>query len=124
MSEGLWGLAARRASECPDGVVVVEPGGAVLTAAELTTRAEAVAAGLAERGVSRGTVVSWILPNRIDACVLTVALARLGAVQNPIVPILREREVSFIVRQVGASLLVVALSLRLLSFRGLDAGRA
>jgi acyl-CoA synthetase (AMP-forming)/AMP-acid ligase II len=124
MSEGLWGLAVRRASVSADGVVVVEPGGAVLTAAELTTRAERVAAGLAARGVTRGTVVSWILPNRIDACVLTVALARLGAVQNPIVPILREREVSFIVRQVGASLLVVPGLWRGFDYRAMAEGIA
>lgn len=107
MSRGLWGLAARRASTSPDGIVVVEPGGAALTAAELVVRAERLAAGLVELGVARETVVSWILPNRIDACVLAVALSRLGAVQNPIVPILREREVRFIVEQAGASLLVV-----------------
>jgi cyclohexanecarboxylate-CoA ligase len=34
-------------------------------------------------------------------------LARIGAVQNPLIPILREREVSFITRQVGTELLVV-----------------
>ena len=38
---------------------------------------------------------------------LLVALARIGAVQNPLIPILREREVSFITRQVGTELLIV-----------------
>jgi acyl-CoA synthetase (AMP-forming)/AMP-acid ligase II len=121
---GLWGLATRRASATPDAVVVVEPGGAVLTAAELVARAERVAAGLAEVGVARGTVVSWILPNRIDACILTVALARLGAVQNPIVPILREREVSFIVRQAGSALLIVPGQWRGFDYRAMAEGIA
>ena len=35
------------------------------------------------------------------------ALRRLGAVQNPILPIYREREVRFIIRQAGSALLVV-----------------
>ncbi len=35
------------------------------------------------------------------------ALRRLGAVQNPILPIYREREVGFIIRQAGSALLVV-----------------
>jgi cyclohexanecarboxylate-CoA ligase len=38
--------------------------------------------------------------------VLLLALARLGAVENPIIPILRQREVSFIVGQTGARLLI------------------
>jgi len=124
MSEGLWGLAARRASESPERVVVMEPGGAVLTAGELAAQAERVAAGLADQGVTRQTVVSWILPNRIDACVLTVALARLGAVQNPIVPILREREVSFIVRQGGSALLVVPGAWRAFDYGAMAEGIA
>src|SRR5262249_14927738 len=61
----------------------------------------------AARGVRAGTVVSWQLPTRIDALVLVAALARLGAVQNPILPFLREREVGFIVRQCRARLLIV-----------------
>jgi cyclohexanecarboxylate-CoA ligase len=51
--------------------------------------------------------VSWVLPSRFEALVLTGALARLGAVQNPILPIYRHREVSFITAQSGAALLVV-----------------
>ena len=51
--------------------------------------------------------MSWILPSRIEAFVLIGALARLGAVQNPILPIYRHREVGFITRQTGCRLLVV-----------------
>ena len=71
------------------------------------TGASACAAGLAARGVGEGTNVSWILPSRIEAFVLIGALARLGAVQNPILPIYRHREVGFITRQTGCRLLVV-----------------
>ena len=52
-------------------------------------------------------MVSWQLPTTIEAVVLLVALARIGAVQNPLIPILREREVSFITQQVGTELLIV-----------------
>ncbi len=54
-----------------------------------------------------GTVVSWQLPTSIEAAVLLLALARIGAVQNPLIPILREREVAFITRQVGTEYLIV-----------------
>ena len=38
--------------------------------------------------------MSWVLPSRFEAMVLAAALARLGAVQNPILPIYRTREVA------------------------------
>ncbi len=44
---------------------------------------------------------------RIDSVVLSIALARLGAVQNPIIHLYREREVGFALRQTGASLFVI-----------------
>src|SRR5690606_8732720 len=54
-----------------------------------------------------GSAVSWMLPTWFESIVLVAALARLGAVQNPILPIYREREVRFVTRQSGARLLVV-----------------
>ena len=63
---------------------------------------ERVAAGLAALGVGEGTPFSWQLPTRIDTVVLSVALSRLGAVQNPIIAIYREREVGVVLRQTGA----------------------
>jgi acyl-CoA synthetase (AMP-forming)/AMP-acid ligase II len=48
-----------------------------------------------------------MLPTTLEAMVLCAALARLGAVQNPILPIYRAREVRFISRQTGARLLCV-----------------
>ena len=54
-------------------------------------------------GVSTGSIVSWQLPTRIDTVVLSIALARLGAVQNPIIHLYREREVGFALRQTGAA---------------------
>ncbi|HEV7719985.1 MAG TPA: AMP-binding protein, partial [Iamia sp.] len=58
-------------------------------------------------GVSEGDVVSWVLPTWHGSLVLIAALARIGAVQNPIIPIYRDREVGFVTRQAQASLLIV-----------------
>jgi acyl-coenzyme A synthetase/AMP-(fatty) acid ligase len=57
--------------------------------------------------VSEGDVVSWVLPTWHGSLVLIAALARIGAVQNPIIPIYRDREVGFVTRQAQASLLIV-----------------
>ena len=56
-----------------------------------------------------------MLPTTLEALVLAAALARLGAVQNPILPIYRERETRFITRQTNARLLCVPPP-----FRGFD----
>jgi len=92
----------------PDLVVVEDGRGRWLTAAALARDAEVVAAGLQEQGVKPGSAVSWQLPTTIESVVLLCALARLGAVQNPIVPILRRREVGFITSETGAELLITA----------------
>ncbi len=80
--------------------------GRSLTFAGLATDAERVAAALSVRGIGPGAVVSWQLPTILESLVLSAALSRLGAVQNPILPILRDSEVDHIIGQVGAGLLV------------------
>ena len=105
--KSLWELVEARAARTPDKVMAVDEQDRTWTYEEFRDRCERVAAGLAARGVGEGTNVSWILPSRIEAFVLIGALARLGAVQNPILPIYRHREVGFITRQTGCRLLVV-----------------
>jgi cyclohexanecarboxylate-CoA ligase len=103
----LWDLIAQRADDTPDALFVKDEDGRTLTFAEYRDACERAAAALHERGIGEGDVVSWQLPTWIESMVLVGALARLGAVQNPILPIYREREVGFCVRQAGSKLLVV-----------------
>jgi acyl-CoA synthetase (AMP-forming)/AMP-acid ligase II len=56
--------------------------------------------------------------------VLVAALSRLGAVQNPILPIYRERELGFILRQAGTKLFVVPSSWRSIDFASMAKGIA
>ena len=102
-----WGLVERAAGERPDHVLLADDHGRSLTAAELAGAAERFAATLHARGVAAGAVVSWQLPSVLETMVVLAALARLGATQNPIVPIMREREVRFITDQVGTELFLV-----------------
>jgi cyclohexanecarboxylate-CoA ligase len=103
----LWPLVERRASLTPDALFAVDERDRTLTFAQYRDAALHAAAGLRALGVGPGTPVSWQLPTRLEALVLIAALARLGARQNPILPFLREREVGFVVRQIGARLLIV-----------------
>jgi cyclohexanecarboxylate-CoA ligase len=75
---------------------------------ELADRVARCAAGLRDRGITVGSVVSFQLPNCWQFAVLVFACARLGAVVHPILPIHREREVSHAIRAVGSDLCVVA----------------
>ncbi len=108
--ETLWELVDKRAAATPAAEMAVDDAGRRMTFGELRDRSERVAAALAERGVGPGVTVTWELPTWLESMVLAAALARLGAKQNPIVHIYREREVSFCVRQTGASMLVVPTS--------------
>lgn len=103
----LWELVERRAAATPDAPAAVDEDGRTLTWADTKAQAEQAAAGLARLGVGPGDVVSWQLPTWLESKLLVLALARLGAIQNPMLPIYREREVGFITRQATSKLLVV-----------------
>ncbi|MCX5132530.1 AMP-binding protein [Streptomyces sp. NBC_00340] len=98
----LWELVERRARLTPDRPVLLQ-GDRSLTFGALRERSERVAAGLYERGVRPGTVVAWQLPTRIETALLSFALARVGAVQTPVIPFYRDREVGFALRESKAA---------------------
>jgi acyl-CoA synthetase (AMP-forming)/AMP-acid ligase II len=102
-----WRLVEEAARTRPDAPVLSDNHDRVLTTRGYRDAAGRAAAGLALEGVRAGDVVSWQLPTTLEAAILMGACARLGAVQNPIIPVLREREVGFIVGQVRTRLLVV-----------------
>ncbi|MHB9759599.1 class I adenylate-forming enzyme family protein [Streptomyces sp. BYX5S] len=97
-SRTLWELVERRAELTPDRPVFLQ-GDRALTFGELRDRGERVAAGLYGMGVRPGTVVAWQLPTRIETALLSFALARIGAVQSPVIPFYRDREVGFALRE-------------------------
>jgi cyclohexanecarboxylate-CoA ligase len=67
--------------------------------------------------VRSGTRVAWQLPTWLESMVLVGALARLDAVQVPMLPIYREREVGFILRETQPDLFIVPSR-----WRGFDYG--
>lgn len=102
-----WTLIADAVRRQPNRLLLTDDHGRSMTARQLHDAACATAAAFAERGIRAGTLVSWQLPTTLETVVVMAALARLGAVQNPIIPILREREVGFITRQLATESLVV-----------------
>lgn len=101
-----WELIERRAALTPDLPFLIQDD-RTLTFGELRTRAERVAAGLYDLGVRPGTVVAWQLPTRLETALLSFALARLGAVQTPLIPFYRDREIGFALRESKAGFFFV-----------------
>jgi cyclohexanecarboxylate-CoA ligase len=116
-----WELVERRVAESADDRFLFDDKGRTLTYGEFKATVERVAAGLHAMGIGEGTPVSWQLPTQIDTVVLSVALSRLGAVQNPIIHLYRGRELSFAVRQTGARFLAIPGEFRGFDFRQLAA---
>jgi acyl-coenzyme A synthetase/AMP-(fatty) acid ligase len=102
-----WELVARRADLSADQPMLLDERDRRVTFGEFAQWAERVAAGFWELGVREGTPVSWQLPTRIETVVASMALSRLGALQNPVLPIYRGREVGFVLRQSGAQMFLV-----------------
>jgi acyl-coenzyme A synthetase/AMP-(fatty) acid ligase len=80
----------------PDRTAIVAAGGVRMTYAELSDRATRVAGALAHIGVTKGDVVSLQLPNIAEFVVIHLAVTRLGAVTNPLLPNYRSKELTYV----------------------------
>ena len=82
----------------------------------LATSVSCAAASLERMGIGRGDIVSVQLPNWWEFAVIALAAFRVGAVVNPLMPIFRERELSYMLEFAGSEGLVVVPKI----FRGFD----
>jgi acyl-CoA synthetase (AMP-forming)/AMP-acid ligase II len=104
-AHSVWELVERRAEASPDRVMLHD-GDRTTTFAQYRDLVGRAAAGWAGLGVGPDVAVSWQLPTWTESAVLVGALCRLGARQNPMLPIYRHKEVAFIARQTACALLV------------------
>ena len=114
-TECIWDLVEARAEATPDAQFAVDEHRRSFSFADFRRLAEGIAATLYERGVRAGDVVSWQLPTTVAGMAIALALTRLGAVQNPLVMMLRDPEIGFIADQLDTSMLIVRKE-----FRGFD----
>ena len=80
--------------------------------AELGDAADRIALRLFRLGVRSGDVVSFQLNNRWEFFALSLACVRLGALQNPLMPVLRERELRFMLGLAESKVFVVPRTFR------------
>ncbi len=103
----IWQLIEQRAAQTPDAVIFVTEDDTRMTFGEFRDAAEVCAAGLAGLGITSQTRVTWQLPTCIPAIVASAALARLDAVQSPVLHLYREKELGFVMRHTQAEFCIV-----------------
>ncbi|MEV0395789.1 AMP-binding protein [Polymorphospora rubra] len=92
-----------------------------VTYAELLAHTGRFAAALRGLGIGAGDVVTLQLPNSWQFVALCLATFRLGAVVNPVIPIMRRREVAHMVALTGSPVYVAPTRLRDFSYADLAA---
>jgi cyclohexanecarboxylate-CoA ligase len=101
----------RHARERPGerAVVEISADGTVreLSWGALRNESDRVASALLRLGVLEGEPVAFQLPNRLEFVKIALGTLRAGAVCEPLMPIFRERELAFMLRESGARVLFV-----------------
>ncbi len=92
------------------------------TYGELELLSRRVAAMLIDLGVEKGGVVSLQLPNGWEFVSIAYGILRAGATVNPLVPILRHRDVEFIVGRTASSVVFVPTTWRGFDYAAMAAG--
>jgi acyl-CoA synthetase (AMP-forming)/AMP-acid ligase II len=121
---GLSSLVDARAKATPNSVLLIDESGRRMTCDEFRHETLRIAAILRDLGIGNGVLVSWVLPTCIDTLVVMAALSRLGAIQNPIIPIYRDREISHIVDEASVDVMIVTPTWHGFDYLGLVEGLA
>ncbi|MER6050603.1 AMP-binding protein [Streptomyces sp. NPDC001793] len=104
----LWELVEYRARASGGAPMFFDGGGGPsITFRGVRDAALRAAAGFRELGIGPGTRVMWQLPTRVETIVASLALARLGAVQTPVIHLHRAREVGFVLAESAAEFALV-----------------
>jgi acyl-CoA synthetase (AMP-forming)/AMP-acid ligase II len=104
----------RQAHDRPDDIAVIGER-AVLRYGEVLEKSSALARGLLDAGLAPGDTVSFQLPNWPETVLINCACALAGLVINPVIPIYREAELRYILRDCRARVLFIPAR-----FRGVD----
>ena len=102
--------ALDRAAKAPGRPLIID-GEISLDATVLKERAARLASRLIER-FPRGSVISFMLPNWHEAAIIYLATTVAGMVAHPILPSLRDRELKFMLGDVGSRIIFIPAALR------------
>jgi cyclohexanecarboxylate-CoA ligase len=101
----------------PDGIAVIDyeygtDARRQLTFRDLRRRVDQIAWNLIGLGIDRGDTVSVQLPNWWHFIAVHLACLRIGAVTNPLMPIFRERELTFMLGLAESKVVIVPATFR------------
>jgi cyclohexanecarboxylate-CoA ligase len=105
------------AEKNPDGIAVIDyeygtDAQRQLTFRDLRRRVDQIAWSLIGLGIDRGDTVSVQLPNWWHFIAVHLACLRIGAVTNPLMPIFRERELTFMLGLAESKVVIVPATFR------------
>ena len=124
--KGLWPKkllldhVERWAAEQPDAVAITGINSMrgrteSISFGQLHRMARRIAIGLADLGVQKGEVISFQMPNWWEFAALHLACLHIGAITNPVMPIFRQRELSFMLDYAESKVFIAPKT-----FRGFD----
>jgi acyl-CoA synthetase (AMP-forming)/AMP-acid ligase II len=99
-------VARAATQEDPERVLLIE-GSERLTRLRAWDEASRLAAFFLSQGLRPGEVISFQLPNWLETAVIALAARMTGLIVNPIPPIYRESELSYILKDCGSRLIFV-----------------
>jgi len=105
-NETLVDIARQRTEEDPDKILLIEAD-RKLTRADVYGQALRLANYFLLKGLKPGDVVAFQLPNWAESAVIVLAARMTGLVINPVPPISRETELSYMLNATGAKLLFI-----------------
>ena len=104
------------------GATLLIDGDRLITRDEVMEKARRLAAAFRRRGLEPGAVISFQLPNWHEASIVNLAAAMCGLVVNPLVPIYRDAEVGFMLKDCRSRILFVPREFRRFDYAAM-AGR-
>ena len=115
-ADGVWihetlADSLRQAALADPHRVLLIDGAHRIDAAALCARSTALARALSAR-FPEGSVVSFMLPNWHEAAVIYMAATLAGMLVNPILPSFRDRELAYILRDLGARMIFIPSNFR------------
>ncbi|MBF6296515.1 AMP-binding protein [Nocardia amamiensis] len=109
LGDTIGGNLARTVAAFPDREALVDrPSGRRWSYSELGAAVDALASGLADRGIGKGDRVGIWAPNCAEWFLVQFATARIGAILVNINPAYRTSELEYVLRQAGVRMLVAA----------------
>jgi len=112
IADGAW----KKAAATPDEVAIYLEDEPAITYGSVAEQARRLITGLQQLGLEQGDVISFQLPNWRESVVLDIAASAMGLIVNPVIPIYRDRELRFILKDARTKLIYIPERIRSLEF--------